>query len=68
MPFMLHDFALDTKHGLATATLYETQGKQNRVVHVIVPLAKAPRRAVATRTKQARALMKAALQDAAETL
>jgi hypothetical protein len=68
MAFTLNDLTLDTKHGLATATLHESQGKQNRVAHVIVPIAKASRLTAAMRTKQAKALMKDALQEAAKAL
>ena len=68
MAFTLNDLTLNTKHGLATATLHETQGGKNRVVHVIVPIAKQTRLTAAMQRKQAKALAKDAMEDAAAAL
>ena len=68
MAFTLNHVSLDSAHGLATLTLHETQGKQNRVVHVIVPNASRARLSKAKLTSDAKAAAKKALRDAASAL
>lgn len=68
MAFTLNDLTLTAKHGLATLTLHDDVGDKNRVVHVIVPIAHPSRLTLAMRKKQAKALAKTALQDAAAAL
>jgi hypothetical protein len=68
MAFIVNDVTVQTKHGLATVTMHETQGDQNRVVHVVVPLKSSPRQSALMRNKAARAAAKQALQTAAAAL
>ena len=67
MAFIVNDVTVGAMAGLATVTLHETASGQNRVVHVIVPMAPS-RQTPAMRKKQARSLAKAALQAAAAAL
>jgi hypothetical protein len=69
MAFILNDLTLGKTHNLATLTLHENVGKQNRVVHVVVPIT--PRvklMTVAQKKALAKTLAKAALQEAAAAL
>ena len=68
MAFIVNDVTIQAKHGLATVTLHESQGAQNRVVHVIVPLPARSRLTAAMRTKAARAAARDALLLAADAL
>jgi outer membrane usher protein FimD/PapC len=68
MAFIVNDISVQTQHGLATVTLHETQGSQNRVVYVVVPLKTSPRQTQAARIKAARAAAKQACQTAAAAL
>ena len=68
MAFIVNDVSVQTKHGLAAVTLHETQGSQNRVVHVIVPLAGGGRQTAAMQAKAARSAAKQACQAAAAAL
>jgi len=68
MAFIVHDITLQSNHGLATLTMHETQGKQNRVVYVVVPSPRVSRLTAAGLKKQARTAAKAALQAAATAL
>jgi hypothetical protein len=68
MAFTLNDVTVGAMPGLASLTLHETAKGQNRVVHVVVPIAKQPRQTLATKKKQARTLAKAALEAAAKAL
>ena len=69
MAFILNDLTLGKTHNLATLTLHESVGKQNRVVHIVVPLT--PRVKLTTTAQKkalAKTLAKAALLDAATAL
>jgi hypothetical protein len=69
MAFILNDVTLGKTHNLATLTLHEAVGKQNRVVFVVVPIT--PRvklSTVAQKKALAKTLAKAALLDAAGAL
>jgi hypothetical protein len=68
MAFTLNDVSIGTMPGLATLTLHETVSGQNRVVHIVVPIATQSRQTAAARKKQAMALAKAALRGAAAAL
>ena len=68
MAFIVNDVTVQTQHGLASVTLHESQGDQNRVVHVIVPLKTSPRQTAAMRAKAVRAAAKQACQTAAAAL
>jgi len=68
MAFIVNDISIKAEHGLATVTLHEKQGSQNRVVYVVVPLKTSPRQTAAARTKAARAAAKQACQTAAASL
>jgi hypothetical protein len=68
MAFTVQDITLQSKHGLATLTMHEIQGDQNRVIHVVVPSPSPSRLTPAGLKKQARAAAKAALQAAAAAL
>jgi len=68
MAFIVNDVTVQTQHGLATVTLHEAQGAQNRVVHVIVPLPANPRQTPAMRKKAARLAAKQACETAAAAL
>lgn len=57
MAFIVNDVTLHSKHGLATVTVHEAQGRQNRVAHVVVPL---PTRARLTPAMSRKAALKAA--------
>ncbi len=68
MAFIVNDVTIQAQHGLASVTLHETEGGQNRVVHIIVPVAFPARQTLASRRKTARAKAKEALQAAASAL
>jgi hypothetical protein len=69
MAFILNDVTLGKKHNLATLTLHESVGKQNRVVFVVVPVTPRVKLAtVAQKKALAKTLAKAALLDAATAL
>ena len=68
MAFIVNDITVQTKQGLATVTLHEEQGAQNRVVHVIVPLRTSKGQTAAMRRKAARAAAKQACQTAVAAL
>jgi hypothetical protein len=68
MAFILNDISLGAMPGLATLTLHENVAGKNRVVHVIVPFSPQRGLLLAAKRKQAKALAKAALQDAAAAL
>jgi len=68
MAFVLNDLTLGKTHNLATLTLHETVGKQNRVVHVVVPITSRVKLTTAQKKTVAKTLAKAALQEAAAAL
>lgn len=68
MAFILHDVTLGKTHNLATLTLHETVGKQNRVVHVVVPLTPRVKLTTAQKKTLAKTQAKAALQEAVAAL
>jgi hypothetical protein len=68
MAFTVQDITLQSNQGLATLTMHETQGNQNRVVHVVVPSPNRSRLTPAGLKKQAKAAAKATLQAAAAAL
>ena len=68
MSFIVNDVSIQAQHGLATVTMHEEQGSQNRVVYVVVPLKTSPRQTAAARSKAARTAAKQACQAAAAAL
>ena len=68
MSYILNDLTLGKTHNLASLTLHETVGKQNRVVHVVVPIIERVKLTTAQKKAQAKKLAKAAMQEAAAAL